>query len=233
MTELGARPSIQGKFITFEGIDGCGKSTQAQRLAQRLRANGHAVLETREPGGSKIGGQLRAVLLNPDNHEMVPNCELLLYLADRVQHLETVIRPALKRGETVICDRFHDATVAYQQYGRGLELGALQQFLEKEVYTTPPDTTCWLALELDTALGRILERNQGGALRHESRLDDAERAFHERVREGYVAIHAAAPERVLRIEAGGDAAEIQQDIWNQLSVRYGDLNQPDSKNSKR
>ena len=219
------KPSIQGKFITFEGIDGCGKSTQARRLAQRLREKGHNVLETREPGGTNIGVQLRSILLNPDNDAMAANCELLLYLADRVQHLDTVIRPALQREETVICDRFHDATVAYQQYGRGLDLTSLGSFLEKEILSTAPDTTCWLDLEVDLAQARIQQRNrsQGGAGPRESRLDDAGRDFHERVRSGYAAIHGSEPGRVLRVPATGNEAEIDAAIWNLLSERYHGL----------
>lgn len=222
MTPLKEKPSIKGKFITFEGVDGCGKTTQARRLAQRLREKGHLVLETREPGGTGIGLQLRSVLLNPDNAGMAATCELLLYLADRVQHLETVIRPALQREETVICDRFHDATVAYQQYGRGLELASLGGFLEKEVLSTSPDTTCWLDLEVELAQARIEKRNrnQGGKGGRESRLDDAGRDFHERVRSGYAAIHGLEPERMLRVPAEGDEAEIDAAIWNLLSDRY-------------
>ncbi|MEE8436557.1 MAG: dTMP kinase [bacterium] len=222
MTQLKKKPSIRGKFITFEGIDGCGKSTQARRLAQRLREKGYNVLETREPGGTEIGLQLRSVLLNPDNAAMGANCELLLYLADRVQHLDTVIRPALQREETVICDRFHDATVAYQQHGRGLDLASLSCFLEKEVLSTAPDTTCWLDLEVELAQARIQKRNrsQGGNGPRESRLDDAGRDFHERVRSGYAAIHAAEPGRMLRVPATGDEAEIDATIWNLLSERY-------------
>ncbi|MCH8075887.1 MAG: dTMP kinase [SAR324 cluster bacterium] len=222
MTPLKEKPSIRGKFITFEGIDGCGKSTQARRLAQRLRQQGHKVLETREPGGTPIGRQLRSVLLDPGNDAMSATCELLLYLADRVQHLDTVIRPALQREETVICDRFHDATVAYQQHGRGLDLASLGGFLEKEVLSTTPDTTWWLDLEVELAQRRIQQRirGQGGNEPRESRLDDAGREFHERVRSGYAAIHGSEPGRMVRVPATGDEAEIDATIWNLLSQRY-------------
>lgn len=225
MTQREAKPSIRGKFITFEGIDGCGKSTQARRLAQRLREKGYSVLETREPGGTEIGLQLRSVLLNPDNAGMGATCELLLYLADRVQHLDTVIRPALQREETVICDRFHDATVAYQQHGRGLDLASLDGFLEKEVLSTAPDTTCWLDVDVELAQARILKRtrSQGENGPRENRLDDAGREFHERVRSGYAAIQAAEPGRMLRVPAAGDEAEIDATIWNLLGERYHGL----------
>lgn len=222
MSSLTEKPSIQGKFITFEGIDGCGKTTQARRLAEWMRGNGHTVLETREPGGTPIGLQLRSVLLNPDNDAMAATCELLLYLADRVQHLDTVIRPALQRGETVICDRFHDATVAYQQHGRGLDLASLDAFLEKEIFSTRPDATCWLDLDVEAAQARMQNRkgSQGELGGRESRLDDAGRDFHQRVRAGYAAIHAAEPQRVLRVSAEGDEAEIEAAIRNLLSQRY-------------
>ena len=225
MTQLKEKPSIRGKFITFEGIDGCGKSTQARRLAQRLREKGYCVLETREPGGTAIGQQLRSVLLNPDNAGMGATCELLLYLADRVQHLDAVIRPALQREETVICDRFHDATVAYQQHGRGLDLASLNGFLEKEVLSTAPDTTCWLDVDVELAQARILKRtrSQGEIGPRENRLDDAGRDFHQRVRSGYAAIHAAEPGRMLRVPAAGNEAEIDATIWNLLSERYHGL----------
>src|SRR5574341_782941 len=118
----GPGAGARGDFITFEGIDGCGKTEQARRLAARLRGLGVAVAETREPGGTAIGRGLRAVLLDSVHAGMTPECEVLLYLADRVQHLAEVIRPALLRGETVICDRYHDATLAYQHHARGLDM---------------------------------------------------------------------------------------------------------------
>lgn len=222
MTSAKEKPSLRGKFITFEGIDGCGKTTQARRLAQRLREKGLNVLETREPGGTEIGLQLRSVLLDPANAAMSATCELLLYLADRVQHLDTVIRPALRKEQTVICDRFHDATVAYQQHGRGLELASLDGFLEKEVLSTAPDTTCWLDVDVELAQARILKRTrgQGENAPRENRMDDAERDFHQRVRSGYAAIHRLEPGRFLRIPAAGDEAEIEAAIWNRLSERY-------------
>ena len=219
------RRSLRGAFITFEGIDGCGKTTQAQLLARRLGrlgGTGISLLETREPGGTAVGRELRELLLNPEHRALTPDAELLLFLADRVQHLAELIVPALERGQTVICDRFHDATVAYQQHGRGLDLASLGGFLEKEVLSTTPDTTWWLDLEVELAQRRIQQRirGQGGNEPRESRLDDAGREFHERVRSGYAAIHGSEPGRMVRVPATGDEAEIDATIWNLLSRRY-------------
>ena len=216
------KPPLRGRFITFEGIDGCGKTTQATRLAERLRERQIPVAGTREPGGTSIGQQVRAVLLSPDNAAMEPSCELLLYLADRVQHLTQVIRPALERGEVVVCDRFHDATVAYQHYGRGLELTPLQGFIEAEILSMAPDVTFWLDVEVATAQARIAARNEGtaGEAPNESRLDAASRNFHQRVRDGYAAICRAEPRRVQRIEAAGDPDTLHGEIWRLLEARY-------------
>ena len=219
----GAARSLRGRFLTFEGIDGCGKTTQARRLAERLRAAGLPVLETREPGGTEIGRQLRAVLLNADNAALAPLTELLLFLADRVQHLREQIRPALARGAVVLCDRFHDATVAYQHYGRGLDLTPLRAFIAAEVLSTPPDATFWLDLPVPVALQRIAARRAGdasGAGADESRLDASEIAFHERVRAGYAAIAAAEPQRVLRIDAAPAPEALHARIWQALTERY-------------
>lgn len=236
-TAATARPGLRGRFVTFEGIDGCGKTTQAQRLAERLRAAGHPVLETREPGGTEIGRQLRAVLLDAAHAAMQPGCELLLYLADRVQHLHEVIRPALARGDVVLCDRYHDATVAYQGHARGLDLQVLGDFIAAEVGRTPPDTTFWLDVPVPVAQARIAGRTaaraagqsateaarQAGA---ESRLDTAAVAFHERVRAGYAAIHAAEPGRVMRIDAGADPDALHARIWASLTERYDVRSRP-------
>jgi dTMP kinase len=220
----GGKPGMRGRFLTLEGIDGCGKTTQARLLAGRLRAAGLPVLETREPGGTEIGRQLRAVLLRADNAALAPLTELLLFLADRVQHLREVIRPALARGEVVVCDRFHDATVAYQGHARGLDLAPLEPFLRAEVLTPRPDVTFWLDLPVALARERIAARGgaQGaaGSAADESRLDASAAAFHEKVRAGYAAIQAAEPGRVLRVDAAPAPEALHARIWALLGERY-------------
>ncbi|MDH5753184.1 MAG: dTMP kinase [Deltaproteobacteria bacterium] len=222
MGQRGVRDDAAGVFITFEGIDGCGKTTQLKLLAHYLRERGRRVLETREPGGTDIGRALRAVLLDPANAAITPACELLLYMADRVQHLSQVIRPALARGEVVLCDRFHDATVAYQSHARGLSLDSLQGFIREDILSTSPHTTFWLDMDVGLARRRMAERAREADENApaESRLDDAEEDFHRRVRAGYQAICKAEPQRVIRIEAGGTEQETALLIRKSLEERH-------------
>ncbi|HEX7928680.1 MAG TPA: dTMP kinase, partial [bacterium] len=196
------RSGLAGQFITFEGIDGCGKTVQVNLLAKRLAAQGVPLLQTREPGGTTIGQGLRRVLLDPAHTVMTPQCEVLLYLADRMQHLAEVMRPALVRGELVLCDRFHDATLAYQKYGRGLDFKPLEALIAREIQPMP-HLTFWLDLDVPTARQRVLARlkanqTQAGA---ESRIDEDAPDFHERVREGYQDLARLYPQRIVRIDA--------------------------------
>ena len=133
-----------GKLITFEGLDGCGKSTQLEKVHDWLSSRGYTVLKTREPGGTKIGQQIRSILLNPEHKELHPESELLLYLSDRIQHLQETIIPAKKDGKIVLCDRFHDSTVAYQGYGRGLNLSNIESIVEHCINPYAPDLTILL-----------------------------------------------------------------------------------------
>jgi dTMP kinase len=213
------RPGLKGRFITFEGIDGCGKTAQVGPLAQRMRSAGLTVLETREPGGTHIGVGLRALLLDPANRVLTPQAEVLLYLADRIQHLQEVIRPALARGEAVVCDRFHDATLAYQQHGRGLDLSALEPFLEREV-TPRPDLTFWLDVDVATARKRLSERRAAGGTAAESRIDEDAPDFHQRVREGYQALARLHPERIARIDAQPGVEAVRNAVWTELTRRF-------------
>ena len=229
------RHSLRGAFITFEGIDGCGKTTQARLLADKLKAHDYPVVETREPGGTAIGKRLRDVLLDPGITGMTPNCELLLYLADRTQHLAEVIRPALARGDTVICDRFHDATVAYQHHGRGLDLGPVSSLISAEFDPTPPDTTFWLDLDVKAARGRIAARAevqsaQEGAERGNAspeppeypvtRMECEDDNFHLRVSIGYEQLHKSYPQRIVRIDGAGGVEAIHVAIWENLTRRF-------------
>ncbi len=215
--------SLKGAFITFEGIDGCGKTTQARLLAEKLRERGVTVLDTREPGGTRIGTRLREILIDPEHTAMAPMCELMLYLADRIQHLREVIRPAMARGHTVICDRYHDATVAYQKYGRGLDFSVVDSLIAREIGLTPPTHTFWLDTSLETARARIDSRNRTEGspdAEGESRLEREESAFHRRVEEGYRILHREQPGRILRIDGEQEPGRIESDIREMLEERY-------------
>ena len=218
-----SRPPLRGRFITFEGIDGCGKTTQAKLLARRLEHEGHSVLLTREPGGTPIGKALRRVLLDPHYRAMVPECEVLLFLADRTQHLAEVIRPALARGDIVICDRFHDATVAYQQHARRLDFKLLAQWTKKNIHPMP-NYTVWLDLDVRAALQRLLARGADPSGKPDrsklTRIELNTLAFHNRIRDGYRNIAAADPKRVERIDAAQTIEAMHGDIWARLTRRY-------------
>ena len=214
--------SLRGAFITFEGIDGCGKSTQAALLAQRLRDYNFPVLETREPGGTEIGKALRAVLLDPANRALVPSSELLLYLADRIQHLAELIRPALAREDVVICDRFHDATLAYQHYGRGLDFTPLEPVIAAEIEPYLPILTFWLDANVDMAQARIASRGKSAPPHPpaEGRLEEEDERFHLRVQTGYRSLCEHHPGRIARIDANGGADGIRDAIWEVIVKRF-------------
>jgi dTMP kinase len=226
--DVGANPvsvtpriSLAGQFITFEGIDGCGKTVQVGLLAKRLEPSGVLILQTREPGGTAIGKGLRSVLLDAANTVMTPQCEVLLYLADRMQHLAEVVRPALVRRELVLCDRFHDATLAYQKYGRGLDFAPLESLIQREIQPMP-HLTFWLDLDVPTARGRIVSRQRANRApdNAETRIDEDAPAFHERVREGYQELARLHPQRIVRIDAAQSVEAVQAEIWQQLTGRY-------------
>jgi len=222
----GDKRSLRGAFITFEGIDGCGKTTQAKLLAEKLRAAGHVVVETREPGGTSVGMGLREVLLDPANKALTPECELLLFLADRVQHLGELIVPALERGDTVICDRFHDSTVAFQRYGRGLDFSAVDSVVRASIEPSTPHLTCWLDAEPDLAWERIRRRlreaggGNGDSQATGTRLENEASNFHLRVRDGYEKLYGAFPQRIVRVDAAGGIDEIAGEIWKIVSDRF-------------
>jgi dTMP kinase len=195
---------VSGTFLTLEGIEGSGKSTQARRLAEILRRAGTEVLLTREPGGTTLGARLRALLLAAES-PVVPEAELLLYAADRAQHVAETIAPALARGAVVVCDRFLDATLAYQGVARGLGTEAVLALHRRPPLDLRPHRTLLLDLDPETALGRARGRDaRGGA--DEGRFEALPLAFHARVREGYLAIAAAEPARV-RVVAGSGTEE--------------------------
>jgi len=195
----------RGLLITFEGLEGTGKSTQLSRLARRLGRAGLDVVVTREPGGTALGRRLRVSLLRASARPPVPAAELLLYVADRVQHLVEVVEPALARGAIVLCDRYADATLAYQGHGRGLDLDWIRRLHADPPLDRRPDRTLWIDLDPAVALARARRRER--ATRSARRDDRFEReclAFHRRVRRGYLTLARAEPRRVVRIR--GDAA---------------------------
>ena len=181
---------MQGFLLSFEGIEGCGKTTQIRALARRLRALGYQVVETREPGGVPISEQIRTVLLNPSNRGMDARCEVFLYLASRAQHLAEKVRPALEKGAVVLCDRFADATTAYQGYGRRIGPRVIARLNRFATTGLAPDLT--IVLDVPVAVGLKRKRRVGGL----DRLDLEHAVFHETVRRGYLRIAKQEPRRV-------------------------------------
>lgn len=202
--------SSRGLFITVEGIDGCGKSTQARLIAAALEAAGHDVLRLREPGGVKISEQIRAILLDPANAEMGDVCELLLYEAARAQLVHQVIRPALAAGKTVVCDRFYDSTTAYQAFADGLDRNMVSQANELAVDGCRPDLTLVFDLPVEDALRRRSGREA------EDRLELKGLEFQERVAAGFRAVAVDEPDRVKLIDAGESIAEVFSGVAAEL-----------------
>lgn len=202
--------SSRGLFITVEGIDGCGKSTQARLIAAALEAAGRDVLRLREPGGVKISEQIRAILLDPANAEMGDVCELLLYEAARAQLVHQVVRPALAAGKTVVCDRFYDSTTAYQAFADGLDRNMVSQANELAVDGCRPDLTLVFDLPVEDALRRRSGREA------EDRLELKGLEFQERVAAGFRAVAVDEPDRVKLIDAGGSIAEVFSGVAAEL-----------------
>jgi dTMP kinase len=205
-----------GKLITFEGFDGCGKSTQLEKATDWLKVQGYSVLKTRQPGGTVIGQQIRDILLNPEHEELQPESELLLYLADRIQHLQDSILPAKAAGKIVLCDRFHDSTVAYQGYGRGLNLNSIESIVEHCIKPYSPDLTILLNISPETIASR-LERRQEHV--EKDRLDLESLSFFKRVAQGFQELSAAEPERFVCINGEQEIELIHQEIINILQQR--------------
>lgn len=195
-------------FITFEGIEGSGKTTQIAMTADYLRRQGHDVLTTREPGGCPIADAIREILLHPANDAMVDRAELLLYAAARAQHVAEVIRPALQRGQIVLCDRYTDATLAYQGYGRGLDLKLIAELNQMASVGCQPHLTLLLDMPHDAGLERAVQRNAREDLAAEGRFEQESLAFHQRVRAGYLALADNAPQRIRVIDAMGTPDQV-------------------------
>ena len=205
-------------FITFEGPDGSGKTTQAQLLYEYLQERGYPVFLTREPGGTGIGDQIREVLHSLENTEMLPQTEILLYSASRAQLVGQIIRPHLARGEIVLCDRYADSTLAYQGYGHGLDLQVLQVITAFATSGLKPDLTIYLDIDVEEGLRRKLAAHQAGEAEW-NRMDQQEIAFHRRVRQGYLQMAAAEPERWVVIEAAQPANVAQRAIRAEVEAK--------------
>ena len=200
-----------GRFITFEGIEGSGKTTQIQMLSNYFEERGIDHLLTREPGGTPIGDQIRRLVLDPRNVAMTPTCELLLYGAARAQHIEQVIRPALEAGRLVLCDRFRDATLAYQGYGRGIRLHLIDALHGLETLSLCPDLTFLFDIEARVALERARTRDRTKS-KDETRLEQEDPAFHERVRSGYLEMARQEPGRFVVLDARGTLEEVHRRV---------------------
>ncbi len=203
-------------FITFEGPEGSGKSTQITLLTDYLKAHGHRVYSTREPGGTAIGDQIRAVLHDVNNTEMDAVAEILLYSASRAQLVAQVIKPMLADGTMVLCDRYADSTFAYQGYGRGLDMLMLKSITKFATQSLVPDLTVYLDLQVKDGLHRKQIANDAGE-GELNRMDQQTLDFYHRVRKGYLALAAQNPNRWLIIDAAQNVEKVQQDIRARLS----------------
>jgi dTMP kinase len=208
----------RGNFITFEGIDGSGKTTQLRLLADRLRRDGRDVVEAVEPGGTEIGRQIRGILLDGRNTHLTPRAELLLYFASRAQNVAEVIRPALASGKIVLCDRFTDSTLVYQGCGRGLGVNVVLALDRIACEGLQPDLTVFVDIDLDESLARARGRNLTAAS-SETRLDDESREFHQKVRDAYRALAAREAHRFLVIDGAASVEEVAGRVWKEVSKR--------------
>jgi len=206
-------------FITFEGIEGSGKSTQISLLADHLSEQGIPFISTREPGGSNIGKKIRKLLLSTENTEITSRAELLLYAADRAQHVEQVVKPALTEGKVVLCDRFSDATIAYQGYARGLDLELIHNLNSLATGGIKPDLTYLIDCPVETGIGRARKRGEAEGS-DEMRFEKEALSFHTKVLEGYKEIARNEPERVSVIDGTMQINAIHNSIIELFSKKY-------------
>jgi len=203
-----------GLFVTLEGVEGAGKSTLADALEERLRAIGHTVVRLREPGGTSLGEAVRSVVLDPAHGDVCPWAELFLMLAARAQVVHERIEPDLAAGRTVICDRFIDASTAYQGAGRGLGIERVQELNRLATRGRSPDLT--LLLDLDPAAGRRRQHDRP------DRMEQADLQFHRAVRDGYRSIASAEPRRFVVLDAALPASDVARSAWEALTARFPD-----------
>lgn len=220
---------MKGKFIVFEGVEGAGKTTQMQRLIHWLQASyvqKVRLVATREPGGTELGQGLRHLLLKQDPGECVSDrAELLMYAADRAQHVETFLKPELSKGTIVLCDRFTDSTIAYQGHGRGLNLHLIKQLNEIATGGLESDLTLWLDINVEAGLARVRARGD------RDRIEQADLQFHKRVQQGFAELAESNKSRIFRINADRAEDEVAQEIQAIVSDKleaWGYLNNPNS-----
>jgi len=211
---------MHGIFITFEGIEGSGKSTLLYNVAAAMRRTGLDPLLTREPGGTSLGVALRKVLLNPEMEEISSVAELMLFAADRAQHVSRVIKPALEEGQIVLCDRFSDATAAYQGYGRKIPLKVIAAIDQLATMGVKPHMTVLLDLSVDTGLTRARTRNDQSSDASESRIDEEEMEFHRRVRDGYLELSGNEPDRFIVVDAMEKPDQLSEQVVKELRLRF-------------
>lgn len=206
-------------FITFEGIEGSGKTTQIKRIFEFLQSSGHDCITTREPGGTNIGRQIRTILLDPESKAMDPLAELLLYTADRVQHAKEILKPSLALGKIILCDRYFDATVVYQGYARGLDIEVIHNLHQLMTKGLKPDLTFLLDLSPEEGLSRAWGQiDNGSRVGKETRFEEEAVAFHQKVRAGYLELARKEPARFRIIDASRNEQRVQQAIIKALPL---------------
>ena len=203
--------SERGLFITFEGIDGCGKTTQIKLLQDFLIKQGEEVLLTREPGAKGLGSKLREILLNYDG-DVSSNCESFLFLADRAQHIDTIVKPAIDSGKMVLCDRHIDSTIAYQGFGRGVDIEQLKALNNIATSGLKPDLTFVFDIDIETSISRVGKEKD--------RMESAGIEFFKRVREGYLEIAKQEPERVKVIDGTKSREDVFAEVLTRIESKY-------------
>jgi len=206
-------------FISFEGIEGSGKTTHVKHTVRFLKDKGHDCVITREPGGTRIGEKIRAILLDPLSKDMDPLTEFLLYMADRAQHIKECILPLLSDGKMVLCDRYYDATMAYQGFARGLDIGLIEKMHKLLFENLKPDITLLLDLPPEIGLARAWKQiNNGNRVSEETRFEEERLSFHRRVRAGYLELAGLEPERFRIIDASKDEHGVREEIIKILAA---------------
>ena len=204
-------------FITFEGIEGCGKTTQVKNLTAYLNEKGIPNVNTLEPGGTDIGQSIRRILLDTNNTGLFPLTELILYAADRAQHVNEIIRPALDQGKWVICDRYFDATVAYQGFGRGLDMEIIDILNNQATGGLMPDITVLMDCTEEIGIKRALDRNKDSSQEDQGRFEKEKMEFHHRVRRGYLTLAEDNRDRYIVIDASKPLGEVEMDVIRALT----------------